>query len=73
MVTLHPPIKQPDGSFSEKDTKKMTTPVGQTLKDYSFLWSFQKGDEQELMPGKWTKKIFVDDVEVANMEFEIVK
>lgn len=38
----------------------------------SSRWSFQRGYEYELLPGKWIKKIFVDDKEVASETFELV-
>jgi hypothetical protein len=67
----HPPINQPDGSIVEKDVFKATVKAGVVPDDLIINWHFLKGFEYELVPGKWTKKVFVDNVEVASMEFEI--
>ena len=70
---IHPPIKQPDGSIVEKEVHKVTAKAGTLPSDLILNWHFLKGFEYELVPGKWTKKVFIDDVKVASMEFEVQK
>ena len=70
--TLHPAIKQPDGSVLTKSVGENKYKAGTESLGQSF-WCFQKGYEYELVPGQWTMKIFVDDQEVASMTFEVVK
>jgi hypothetical protein len=69
---LHPPIRQPDGSMLTKTVIRLSVAPGNAPPDGEF-WSFIKGYEYELVPGEWTRKIFVDDVEVASMTFDVVE
>jgi len=68
----HPPIKQPDGETLTKSVTETQFEVG-TVPSGFYAWHFLKGFEYELVPGKWTRKIFVDDKEVATMTFEVLQ
>jgi hypothetical protein len=68
----HPPIKQPDGETLTKSVTETRLQAGAVPYDF-YAWHFLKGFEYELVPGKWTRKIFVDDKEVATMTFEVLQ
>ncbi len=67
----HPPILQPDGEVLHKSVVRKTIRSKGVYSD-SELWGFLRGYEYELVPGEWTRKIFIDDVEVVSMTFEVV-
>jgi|GEM_PF-854727 len=66
----HPPIKQPDGTVLKKSVLETTIKVREQPEEY-FLWTFLKGFEYELVPGQWTRVVFVDGTEVARLTFQI--
>lgn len=68
----HPPIKQPGGEVLTKSVSEVKFKAG-TAPSGFYAWHFLKGFEYELVPGKWTRKIYVDDKEVATMTFEVEK
>jgi len=35
------------------------------------IWGFKQGYEYELVPGRWTRKVFVDGRQVTSMTFEV--
>ena len=70
-VTDHPPITQPNGVVLKQSHHEET--LKRAKARYQTLWHFRAGFEYELVPGKWTKTIYVDGVEVANMTFDVVK
>lgn len=71
-VMHHPPIKQPNGETLTTSVRDRIVSAGNDPSGH-FTWSFVKGYEYELVPGKWTRKIYIDDVEVASMTFDIIK
>jgi len=68
----HPAIRQPDGSMLTNTIVRRAIRPGMAAPN-SELWGFCKGYEYELVPGEWTRKIFIDDVEVASMTFELAE
>jgi hypothetical protein len=69
---LHPPIKQPNGEVLTKSEHKVIAKPRE-VPEGIFLWHFLSDYEYELVPGKWTNKVFIDGVEVASMTFDLVK
>jgi hypothetical protein len=71
-VVEHPPIRQPDGKILTISVVEFNCKAGF---DPSGLWSwnFLQGFEYELVPGKWTRKMYIDGKEVAGttMTFEV--
>ena len=70
--THHPPIRQPGGRVLTNSVTTTTVRPGRDPTPY-YGWVFAKGYEYELVPGTWTKKVFVNDVEVASFSFEVVR
>lgn len=68
----HPAIKQPDGESLTKSVSEAKYDSGEEP-DGFYAWHFLKGFEYELVPGKWTRKIFIDGKEVATMTFDVEK
>jgi len=66
----HPPIKQPDGRTLTKSVEKRIFRAGRSPLSWKF-WLFLKGLEYELVPGKWTMKMFIDEKEIVSMTFTI--
>jgi hypothetical protein len=66
----HPPIKQPSGEILTKSVSEATLKAGTNPSGHK-IWHFLKGYEYELVPGKWTREIYIDGVEVASMTFDI--
>jgi hypothetical protein len=66
----HPPIKQPDGHVLKKSVRERTIKAGEPPGEYH-LWTFMKGFEYELVPGNWTRVVFVDGTEVARITFQV--
>jgi uncharacterized protein (TIGR03067 family) len=66
----HPPIKQPDGTVLKKSVSETTIKAREKPEEY-FLWTFLKGFEYELVPGQWTRVVFVDGTEVARITFQV--
>jgi hypothetical protein len=71
--TLHPPIKQPTGEVMTKSVAQSKLVPDKPELTRTSLWSFVKGYEFELVPGTYTRKIYLDDKEVASMSFHVVK
>lgn len=69
----HPPIKQPGGETLTKSVSSVTYRAGTRLGDWVEVWHFIKGFEYELVPGTWTKKVFVDNKEVTSVSFTVVQ
>jgi hypothetical protein len=69
---IHPPIRQPDGSFQTKSISEFESTPDVTPGPY-FGWQFVKGHEEELVTGEWTLSVFVDNVEVAHKAFKVQK
>jgi hypothetical protein len=68
----HPPIKQPDGKVLTKSVSKEMVKPRHAPNDI-ICWTFLSDYAYELVPGKWTSKVFIDGVEVASMTFEVEK
>ncbi|MFK5949156.1 MAG: DUF3859 domain-containing protein [Methylococcales bacterium] len=66
----HPPIKQPSGAVLTRSIVETTHAAGSNPSGHK-IWHFLEGYEYELVPGKWTRKIFIDNVEVASMTFDM--
>ena len=70
----HPPIMQPSGEVISKSVSDMRLKAGTAPLDGAFnSWHFLKGFEHEFVPGKWTRKLYVDAKEVASITVEIEK
>jgi len=66
----HPPIRQPDGTTMRVSVVRITVKPGDPPPTGEH-WSFLKGFEYELVPGTWTRRVYIDDVEVVSVEFEV--
>ena len=70
----HPPFQEPNGAIVTNSVDVMRFRAGASSDECSFFgWSFLEGYEYELVPGKWTCTIYIDDKEVASMAFEVKK
>jgi hypothetical protein len=66
----HPPIRQPDGSILRTSINTLIIKPEDGLPP-SEEWEFAAGYEYELVPGTWTRRLFVDGVQVFEMSFEV--
>jgi len=71
--TLHPPIKQPKGGVLTKSVSQSKLVPDKPNLTWTSLWTFVKGYEFELVPGTYTRKVYLDDREVASMSFQVIK
>jgi hypothetical protein len=72
-VMSHPEILQPDGKIITQAVRESTLKFDKNKRpDATYLWSFLEGYEYELVPGKWTRTIYIDGREVASMSFDVV-
>ncbi|HZL86997.1 MAG TPA: DUF3859 domain-containing protein [Pirellulaceae bacterium] len=72
-VMSHPEILQPDGKIIKEAVRETTLRFDKKKRpDATYLWSFLEGYEYELVPGKWTRTIYIDGREVASMSFDVV-
>lgn len=71
-VTIHPSIPQPDGKVLTKSSfaRKLLISEGGELVAYDG-WEFLEGYEYELVPGTWTKCIYIDGKLVTSMSFDV--
>lgn len=68
----HPPIEQPDGIVLTNSVIRMLIEPGQTPPSGE-MWSFLEGYEYELVPGKWTRTIFINDRHAASVSFRVAR
>jgi hypothetical protein len=72
-VMTHPEILQPSGKIVKEAVREATLRFDKKKRpDATYLWSFLEGYEYELVPGKWTRTIYIDGREVASMTFDVV-
>jgi hypothetical protein len=72
-VMTHPEILQPSGKIIKEALREATLRFDKKKRpDATYLWSFLEGYEYELVPGKWTRTIYIDGREVASMTFDVV-
>src|SRR5262249_44490458 len=64
LETEHPEIKQPDGKVLARAVEKVTIKAGAKPPELILGWIFVKGFEHELVPGEWTRRVFLDGKEV---------
>lgn len=69
----HPPIRQPNGKVLTRAVNEWLMTPRVPLQDLIINWYFLQGLEYELVPGEWTKKIFINGVEVVSMTFVVQK
>jgi hypothetical protein len=67
----HPPIRQPDGTVMAVSVTRLRIDPGPSCVTGE-IWSFMPGYEYELVPGTWTRRIFVDDFELGAVTFQVV-
>ena len=71
-VMHHPPVRQPNGSVLTNTVIRISVKPGQAPPDAE-IWGFCQGYEYELVPGIWTRNVYVDDKEVASLSFKVVE
>ena len=76
-VMKHPPLRQPDGTVMTESVSTGTIKAGLVAAGNTYLkntrWYFVKGFEYEMVPGTWTRQVYVDGKMVAEMAFEVYK
>lgn len=68
----HPPFAEPGGEPTTESIEKVMIERGMYW-DGRKLWFFLEGFEYELVPGTWSVEIWVDELQVANFDFDVRK
>jgi len=68
----HPPFAMPQGESSTIDVEEFDVPAEGDLHG-ALIWYFLEGFEYEMVPGKWSFKIFINDKLVAEQEFNAAR
>jgi hypothetical protein len=71
-VSLHPPIKQPDGRVLKKSSSEQTVTAPAEEAGFHAGWCFAEGYEYELIPGRWTISVSIDGQAPVEMTFDVV-
>ncbi|MEM6688494.1 MAG: DUF3859 domain-containing protein [Planctomycetota bacterium] len=66
----HPPFAEPGGELTNKSIQS-----GTIKPDYFWdgrqLWFFLEGFEYEMIPGTWSLEIWIDNLQVADFDFDV--
>jgi Domain of unknown function (DUF3859) len=66
----HPAVISPDGQSSSQFSHEFGLQPGESSTQ-EFIWYFVKGASYEIVPGKWTMRVFVNSREVAKKQFTV--